>query len=69
MKKRKADLKSFPGIPDYNITKSLWDLEDKLSNMVINEAQPKIFNQKNLKGPDKKINSFISHPLLAKGKS
>src|SRR4030067_3318963 len=36
--------------------------------MVINEAQPKMFNQKNLKGPEKKINSFISHPLLAKGK-
>ncbi|EQB63510.1 MAG: hypothetical protein RBG1_1C00001G1089 [candidate division Zixibacteria bacterium RBG-1] len=67
-KSGKLILKASRGIPDYNITKSLWDLEDKLSTMVINEAQPKIFNQKNLKGPDKKINSFISHPLLAKGK-
>lgn len=67
-KSGKLILKASRGIPDYNITKSLWDLEDKLSTMVINEAQPKIFNQKNPDNNEKKINSFISHPLLAKGK-
>ncbi len=67
-KSDKLSLKASRGIPDYNLTKSLWNLEDKLSTMVIQEAQPKIFNQKNLENTDKKINSFISHPLLAKGK-